>query len=146
MKYLLLFLFSSTVLGNELSKKHINQNQINDLIASVLILEAGGEKNTNSIPAILEIIQNRANKTDYYSVVRKKYQFSCLNKLSDEQAISIAKKHIKFNFALQLVRENKKSNLLNGANHYFAKGIKNPKWAKKENFVIQIENHYFYKL
>jgi spore germination cell wall hydrolase CwlJ-like protein len=121
----------------------------NQVIASVLILEAGGERDSRAMPAVFEVIKNRSKERNLspYQVVKQNKQFSCCNNRTDSQIISLAKSHPKYRIALEIVtKTTHHAFFVGGANHYYATSIKPPYWAEENKFVIQIGNHRFYKL
>lgn len=120
-------------------------NQI-ELVAAVLVLEAGAEKDIRAMPSVMEVIHNRAvkKKKSYSAIVLEKYQFSCLNGISPQKAIDKAKRHARFDEALAIVN-GARTNYTKGATHYFADYIVTPSWAKKMVRLIKIDKHIFFR-
>lgn len=140
----------------------VSQETKCDLIAAVIILEAGGE-GENGMRAVSEVIHNRAIATQkkqlkqgkyidvvdaQYAVIVAKKQFSCLNEVSAAQAITKARKHKHFSFAEKLVFDTMAedvSNLTKGANHYCRFDCF-PKWRDDKKMTVRIGDHVFFKL
>jgi N-acetylmuramoyl-L-alanine amidase len=139
--FLILFIWAVNLNAVEVNK--------DELVAAVLILEAGGEKDPYAMNAVYEVINNRArarNKSEF-EVVTAKYQFSCLNNISHSTAIAKAKNHPKWSKAKQIILNKNNANKVLGANHYYANTMpKPPYWAKNKRPVIQIGRHIFYKI
>lgn len=116
-----------------------------ELTAAVLILEAGGETDTRAMYAVMEVIRNRCiNKNkDILSTILKDRQFSCLNNLSPQKAINIAKQHPKWNLAVEITWK-KSTNFTFGADHYYHTNLK-PVWRLKMKKTARIGNHVFYR-
>jgi spore germination cell wall hydrolase CwlJ-like protein len=117
-----------------------------ELTAAVLILEAGGEQDIRAMPAVMEVIYNRAvkKKKSCAEIVLEKWQFSCLNGITPQKAIDKAKKHPKFKDAISIVK-GKPTNYTKGATHYFADYIPTPGWAEKMVKLTKIGKHIFFK-
>lgn len=154
-KKLILFLLCILFSGYSFAQfsKRLSSQHANEVVAAVLILEAGGEP-LGGMEAVYEVIKNRAkskNKSEY-EIVKEKYQFSCFNKKSDEEIIIAAKYDLlKFpqkiwNKAILLVENKPETNITKGANHYHTKNIKPPYWAKGKTPIKKIGNHIFYKI
>ena len=117
-----------------------------EIIATTLILEAGGEYAIGSMEAVHEVIHNRSikrNKTKA-EVCLQKWQFSCWNGKDIDQNIAKAKKHPRWNIAMKIVSQ-PVTNFTNGADHYYADYIKAPYWASSMSFKTKIGKHLFYK-
>ena len=115
-----------------------------DLIQSVLVLEAANQGEAG-MRAVFEVLRNRAGSTQINSLyfeARRPKQFSCLNNLSDRNAIKIAAKSPAWQIAGKIIRSKVKSNLVQGARHYYADWIKPPIWAQGKK-TIRIKNHLF---
>lgn len=115
-----------------------------ELVAAVLIAEAGGERDSRAMPAVLEVIRNRArlHKQTLSEVVMQSFQFSCLNDTSSERLIAKAKTHKKFAAALALVRSRERTNHTHGALYYHEDRIL-PSWAKDQKVSAWIGHHKF---
>jgi len=114
-----------------------------EVVAAVLIGEAGGE-GSKGLEAVLEVIHERAkaSHTSTYRVVTKRFQFSCLNRISPKRLVQIARRHHRWSEAMNLAGLVKvQTNWTRGANHYHAITI-NPGWPNK---VCEIGNHAFYR-
>lgn len=140
----------------------ISQEQKTNVIAAVIILEAGGE-GVNGMKAVAEVIYNRAVAVQglaakkgkavgildaQYAVVTAKKQFSCLNDMTPSQAIAKTSQHSSWIFAERIVLDTKKSavsNLTSGANHYCRFDCF-PKWRDDNKMTVRIGAHVFFKL
>lgn len=147
----------------------VSQETKVNLIAAVIILEAGGEGGSG-MKAVSEVIFNRSlilqekahkkgkslNSSSFaasiidaqYEAVTKKKQFSCLNALSVHEAVLKAKNHKHFDFAKTLVAlsaMNGTSNLTNNSNHYCRFDCF-PKWRDDKKMTVRIGSHCFFKL
>jgi 5'(3')-deoxyribonucleotidase len=122
-----------------------------EVVAATLIGEAGGE-GESGMQAIMNVIMNRT-KQNYDNAAKAclmPYQFSMWNRHQSDtgSVIQKAKKHPKWNKALELVDKAKKgqlSDITNGADFYFPPKVVTPKWAKKFEKVATVGNHDFYK-
>jgi len=130
-----------------------------DIIATTIIMEAGGE-GFQGMKAVMCVIKNRSKGSDsvedWKKVVLKRKQFSCFNNVSISSAIVLAKRHSKFNEALSLVEWAKQDadDITKGSTHYHVhqgKSRVTPYWTspelggKNKKAVIQgyIGNHVF---
>lgn len=120
-----------------------------NLIAAVLICEAGGE-GPDGIRAVAEVIRNRseARKRTAYQVVTQPWQFSCLNGRQESTVIARAQSHPRWAFALRLASEIEKkslrSNLVMGADHYHTRWVA-PSWCNSLTKIGSVGNHIFYR-
>ena len=118
-----------------------------EVIASTLILEAGGEYAEGSMEAVYEVICNRAYKRNLTrsEVCLQRKQFSCWN--SDQvryNSIEKAKKHSRYGQALAIVNGLRITNYTNESDHYHADYC-NPYWASSMTVTTKIGRHIFYK-
>jgi len=141
MKYLLIlfFLFPSIVFA-------ATEKQI---VAAVIICEAGGE-GEKGMQAVANVISNRAAKGKTpLKVVTQKHQFECITKnLNDlENFVNKASKHPKWSQALNLSEKiaNKSLVDITGGSTHFHNTSMTPYWAKKIQFKVKIGGHLFYK-
>lgn len=117
-----------------------------DVVASTLILEAGGEKDPRAMAAVAEVIMNRAkakNKTAE-QICLAPLQFSCWNKKDISVTIRKAQKHPKWAEAMRIVSSSSSTSHTRGADHYHTLKV-NPSWAKKLKKTTVIGNHIFYR-
>jgi len=138
MKTLLLYLFLTT---------SVYAYEEKELVAAVLIAEAGGE-GRKGMEAVNEVIVERstARKQSLAHIVTAKWQFSCLNKRTPDELIAIAKKRANWNEALDVVKKPLTKHTAH-ANHYFATWMKSPPhWAEGRKPVATIGQHAFYRL
>jgi len=121
-----------------------------DVVACVLIMEAGGEKDPG-MQAVLNVIKNRSKDGNLKEVVLKPYQFSCLNKHTVDgkplgPIIKKAKQHPKWEKAKRLVSLHKDlPDVTKGADHYHADYIDPPYWADDMERTVKIGRHIFYR-
>lgn len=117
-----------------------------DLVASVLILEAQNQGEIG-MKSVLEVLRNRAKSSEIdkiYLEAKRPKQFSCLNNISESNAIAKARKSSAWRMATKLVQSKSSSNLVCGARHYYAAWLKSPPpWAAKVKRKIQIGDHIF---
>ena len=118
-----------------------------DIVATTLILEAGGEYSEGAMEAVHEVIYNRSIKRNksMSEVCLQKWQFSCWNDKDIDQNIAKAKKHPRWSKAMKIVNTSKMTNYTHGADHYYADYIKPPYWAKSMTRTTQIGRHIFFK-
>jgi len=118
-----------------------------DIVATTLILEAGGEYSEGAMEAVHEVIYNRSIKRNksMADVCLQKWQFSCWNGKDIESNIMKAQKHPRWNKAMKIVNTAKMTNYTNGADHYYADYIKAPYWASSMEFTTKIGRHLFFK-
>lgn len=117
-----------------------------EVVATVLILEAGGEPSAAAMPAVMEVIQTRAlaGKCSWYNVVTRPHQFSCL-KQGQGPAFNKAKMHSKWLQALYLAKNGTNTLYTKHATHYCTTAVK-PAWVASARRVAVIDHHAFYTL
>lgn len=118
-----------------------------DVIASVIVLEAGGE-GREGMKAVACVIQNRARARSKspYQIVTEPKQFSCLNGKTPSQVVCLAQCSPSWPYALRLaaiVLYGEIDDITHGADHYHAKSMR-PYWAKSMGRTVVIGNHVFY--
>ena len=116
--------------------------QEREIVAAVLIAEAGGEP-VAGMREVAGVIQNRARfsgKTQT-QVVTKPLQFSCLNGKSVLALVQQARKHPKFGAALEIAGQKQKTD----ATHYYNPKLASPSWARSLKVTKRIGNHVFLK-
>lgn len=120
-----------------------------DVVAAVLIAEAGGEK-AIGIEAVYEVICERAeiHQQTKLEVVTKRLQFSCLNNTTPAELIAKAKKHKYWDVAYYMCGNPPLTpRITNHATHYYSTSLKEPPyWAVGETPVAVIGHHIFYRL
>ena len=118
-----------------------------DVVASTLILEAGGEYSVGAMESVHEVVYNRSMKRNksMSEVCLQKSQFSCWNEKDIDSNISKAKKHLRWNKALKIVDTAEMTNYTDGADHYYADWIKAPYWAADMTLTAKIGRHLFFK-
>jgi N-acetylmuramoyl-L-alanine amidase len=122
-----------------------------DLIASVILLEAGGE-GPIGMHAVANVICNRSiqRAITHREVVLQKMQFSCMNRRSPVQAKADAERLFtedRVRYARRLAAlalENRIIDTTDGATHYHRVGFP-PKWAAKLTLTGRYGNHLFYR-
>jgi N-acetylmuramoyl-L-alanine amidase len=140
MKYLLLL----ALLYSPVNAK-VSENQV---VASVIILEAGGEGEAG-MRAVAAVIQNRMGRKSAYKVVTTPKHFSCFNGYAKRQDefVNRAAKHPRYALALTLAKEIASKRVADNtgkADHYHTTDV-HPYWAPKMTFTKKIGNHLFYK-
>lgn len=119
------------------------------LIASVLILEAGGD-GPDGMYAVGSVIRNRAikNGTMLTEEVLRPLQFSCLNQRTVPHAIQIARERPRYWEALKIASELDLTRIrfdtTFGATH-FERFDLHPYWATNMKKTTAIGHHIFYK-
>lgn len=119
-----------------------------DVVAAVIIFEAGGEGKAG-MQAVANVIANRSKTKTPYEVVTRRHQFECITKhLNNQDAfVARAKRHPHWAYARELVeRINDRTlpDITGGSTHYHNLTIV-PYWANKIAFKGQIGNHKFYR-
>lgn len=122
-----------------------------ELVAAVLIAEAGGE-GTNGLSGVAEVIRNRVvleGRTPV-QVVQRRRQFSVLNGVTPAKLWEKSARHPLYPYALHLSdllasRPDALPNATGGADH-FTRSDEKPYWAKGKRPVAVIKNHSFYRL
>jgi len=125
-------------LGCALSVKAISQQEV---IAAVLIGEAGGE-GRKGMEAVLEVIHTRAREQHKlpYHVVTERFQFACLNHVSQATLVQLGRRHPRWAEAVRLVSRSVQTNWTHGTNHYHEVTI-HPGW---KNRICRVGRHIFY--
>jgi spore germination cell wall hydrolase CwlJ-like protein len=116
------------------------------VVATTLILEAGGEYDEGSLEAVYEVIHNRAIKKgkSYSDICLARKQFSCWNDKNIMENIEKASKHPRWNEAMKIAYSDPKTNYTKGADHYHADYV-SPYWKDSMTKTIKIGRHIFYK-
>jgi spore germination cell wall hydrolase CwlJ-like protein len=120
----------------------------NELVAAVLIAEAGGE-GYQGLTAVYEVIRNRAEARNHTleRTVRQRFQFSCLNDTPEPDLIERARTHPRWREALHLARNGWQGNITRGANHYHRADMNPwPVWSRGEEPRARIGAHVFFRL
>jgi spore germination cell wall hydrolase CwlJ-like protein len=130
-----------------LAMSNANGASYQDIVATTLILEAGGEYSEGAMEAIHEVIYNRSIKRNksMSEVCLQKWQFSCWNGKDIDQNITKANKHPRWSEAMKIVNTSKMTDYTLGADHYYADYIKPPYWAKSMSRTAKIGRHIFFK-
>ena len=121
-----------------------------EVIAAVIIGEAGGEGQIG-MRAVASVIANRIRPDkDAFFVVTQKFQFSCINNKEHENFVNKARRHPRWSFAVELTKEINDGELVDvtdGATHFLntAKVRRMPRWAYLFEFKGKIGAHSFYK-
>lgn len=116
------------------------------IVACTLILEAGGENAKGAMEAVYEVISERAARRNLSlrEACLQPNQFSCWRSKRYDILIAHAKKHPKYNKALNIVRSSPNNNITKGADH-FTRSDSKPYWVKYMTLTTIIGNHAFYK-
>ncbi len=122
-----------------------------ELVAAVLIAEAGGE-GTNGLSAVAEVIRRRVElgEPSPASVVKRKGQFSVLNGVSPRSLWQRTVPHPLYLEAWRLAgvlyeRPDSLPRQTQDADHFCHKGAR-PYWSKGHRPSLTIGNHDFYRL
>lgn len=131
---------------NSLHSKSFVTVSATEIVATTLIAEAGGERDSRAMHAVAEVIYNRSisRKISPMQVCLQRKQFSCWNGKDVETEIEKAKKHKKWANALQIAQNLGSTNYTKNAQFYHTTKV-NPSWNKKMLATVTIENHKFYK-
>jgi len=134
----------------------LRSHQEKQVLAAVLVLEAGGE-GQEGMQAVMNVIMNRAGGSAekfYLEAIRPK-QFSVLNSAKGwpwrnfSPTIERARSRGKlWTSALALVEKAQAQNLpdiTKGATHYYATSIRQPSWASEMEETLVLKNHRFLK-
>lgn len=130
-----------------------------DILATLLVKEAGGEKDyITGMAAVMNVIVNRAknNPREFLRQALKKYQFSAFNEIKTPQqmdeTIKQSKNHKAFLPAKEMVQKaisGKLTDITNQSTHYYASSgpnkIKPPRWADPTKETNKIGHHQFYQ-
>ena len=133
-------------------------NRDKDILATLLVREAGGEKDyIAGMAGVMNVIQTRAknNPKDFVNQAIKKFQFSAFNAIKTpqqmDQLIATTKSHRAFNAAKEMVEKailGKLTNITSNSTHYYAatgpNKIQPPKWADPTKKTNKIGHHQFY--
>lgn len=116
-----------------------------DVLAALLVKEAGGEKDyITGMAGVMNVIATRAknNPANFIGVALKPKQFSAFNIVKNQQdlvnIVSQTKKHPRFNAAKQMVisaSQGKLPNIVSGASHYHVTSgpsTVKPKWTSPQ--------------
>ena len=143
---LLLLILTCSGAASSLPPHSVTKFQVeisaSEIVASTLIMEAGGEGRVG-MEAVREVIANRAKNKTEIAVCLAPKQFSCWNGIPISRGIEIAKKHPNWTAALAIAKS-KPTNHTKGATHYHTTKV-SPYWAKKLQKITTIKNHIFYK-
>lgn len=129
-----------------------------DILATLLVREAGGEKDyIVGMAGVMNVIQTRAkgNPKDFVNQATKKFQFSAFNEIKTpqqmNQLIVATKSHRAFKAAREMVERaitGKLTDVTSKSTHYYAatgpNKISPPKWADPARRTNKIGHHQFY--
>jgi len=118
-----------------------------DVVASTLILEAGGEYAEGAMESVHEVVYNRSMKRNksMSAVCLQAWQFSCWNENDVDTNIAKAKKHPRWHEAMKIVDTAEMTNYTKGADHYYAEYIDEPYWAAAMSQTTKVGRHIFFK-
>ena len=118
-----------------------------DIVASTLILEAGGEYSKGAMESVHEVVYNRSMKRNksMSAVCLQAWQFSCWNENDVDTNIAKAQNHPRWHEAMKIVDTAQISNFTNGADHYYAEYIDEPYWASSLTRTTAVGRHIFFK-
>ena len=135
----------ASALSGHAGPKHYTPNE---LIAAVLVAEAGAETDPRALSAVFEVVKNRAAfyQIPYSKVVVERWQFSCLNRVHDiDRWVARMRRHDRFSEALYIVRADRKTDFTNRADHYHEEKV-DPIWARGLIPTARIGRHKFYRI
>ena len=144
--------FMAVAMSANADTPQVPEGNERNLCAAVLVLEAQGEGRLG-MELVWQVIWQRASSKRWrstpYGVCRQALQFSCLNGLTDGQAIAKAQRSSMWRHALGITSAppvyNREINA-RGCDHYHATYIQTPYWAKGEKPQLTYKKHIFYKL
>jgi len=129
-----------------------------DILATLLVKEAGGEKDyIAGMAAVMNVIFNRAkgNPQNFVREATRKFQFSAFNDIKTPQQmidlINSTKQHRAYQAARDMVNravQGKLTDITGKSTHYYAASGPNkivpPKWADPTKKTNKIGHHQFY--
>lgn len=129
-----------------------------DILATLLVKEAGGEKDyIAGMAGVMNVIFNRAkgNPRNFVREATRKLQFSAFNAVKTprqmDQLVNSTKSHRAFQAAKQIVNsaiKGKLQDITQKSTHYYAASgpnkIQPPKWADPTKKTNKIGHHQFY--
>lgn len=129
-----------------------------DILATLLVKEAGGEKDyIAGMASVMNVIYNRAkgNPQGFIREATRKLQFSAFNGIKTPQQMNAlvanTKNHPAFNAAKEMVQKaikGKLQDITSKSTHYYAASgpnkIQPPKWADPAKKTNKIGHHQFY--
>jgi len=118
-----------------------------DVVASTLILEAGGEYAEGAMESVHEVVYNRSMKRNksMSAVCLQAWQFSCWNENDVDTNIAKAQNHPRWHEAMKIVDTAEMTNYTKGADHYYAEYIDEPYWAASMSQTTKVGRHIFFK-
>jgi len=118
-----------------------------DVVASTLILEAGGEYAEGAMESVHEVVYNRSMKRNksMSAVCLQAWQFSCWNENDVDTNIAKAQNHPRWHEAMKIVDTAEMTNYTKGADHYYAEYIDEPYWAVDMTLTNKVGKHLFFK-
>ena len=124
-----------------------------ELIAAVIIAEAGGEGKLG-MEAVYEVIWQRAALAHdtYTNIVTKRKQFSCLNNIKPAKLVRRSQKHKHYDWVrldllsfppttVHTIPKGQEQIIRNRSDHYFAHKQGKPSWSNGSGKIIG--NHTF---
>ena len=144
--------FMAIAMSANAASPQVPEGNERNLCAAVLVLEAAGEGRLG-MELVWQVVWQRASSKRWrstpYGVCRQPLQFSCLNGMTDGQAIAKAQRSSMWRHALGITSAppvyNSKVNARD-CDHYHATYIRTPYWAKGEKPRLTYKKHTFYKL
>lgn len=149
--FITIFIFSSIIVAAG-SIKYRSDRSLHDreIVAAVLVAEAGGERDVRAMAAVYEVICRRMELTGLTAVevVTARRQFSCLDNRSPGELVERVRDHPRFAEALNLASGPCKTEYTRMATHYWSTIRRDspPWWAKGEPVTAKIGHHLFYDL
>jgi len=129
-----------------------------DILATLLVKEAGGEKDyIAGMAGVMNVLQARSknNPKDFVNQATRKFQFSAFNAIKTpqqmDQLITATKSHRAFKAAKEMVEkavQGKLTDITSKSTHYYAASgpnkISPPKWADPAKKTNKIGHHQYY--
>ena len=149
--FITIFIFSSIIVTAGSIKYRADRNlRDREIVAAVLVAEAGGERDPRALAAVYEVICRRMELTGLtaFEVVTARRQFSCLDNRTTDELVARVRDHPKFAEALNLASGPCKTEYTRMATHFWSTARRDgpPWWAKGEPITAKIGHHLFYDL
>lgn len=133
-------------------------NRDKDILATLLVKEAGGEKDyIAGMAGVMNVIQTRSknNPKDFVNQATRKFQFSAFNAIKTpqqmDQLINATKSHHAFKAAREMVEkaiQGRLTDITSKSTHYYAASgpnkISPPTWADPAKRTNKIGHHQYY--
>jgi hypothetical protein len=138
----------SAILLSAVMSVQVEKISTDELMAAVLIGEAGIEKDDRAFWAIKEVVLNRAelHHRRIWTELMQPNQFSCLNRVRDLVAFIKRKQECpRWKNALRVAKSTLRTDYTHGATHYHERRL-HPKWSMYELPLVEIGHHKFFRV